>query len=209
MGWWEWEGIAASLLAELELDDAVDPPDALELAALCNLRILPRCGPARLVDNTVHVDLRGRPTRVQRDVAHEIGHMLLREHSEPDSEHGADYVGVALLMPARAFKRALIASGWDLAELARLYPRVPWSWLAARVTHVTDAVASVWDGGYCTRRIESPWVEWARGVPTEAEAALADACLASGEIVRDGFTGAWPVFEGRRRRVVTVSPAVG
>jgi hypothetical protein len=204
--WQTWEDIAAALLAELELDDG-DPPDALELAVLCGLRIEPRCGPASLCGDAIRVDLRGRPTRVQRDVAHELGHMVLREHRETESERAADYVGSALLMPRKPFRRALVASSWDLEQLSRLYSRPPWSWLAARVTHVTDAVALVWDGGYCTRRIESPWVERPRGVPTEEEAALADACLASGEAIRDGFVGAWPVFDGRRRRVVTLAPA--
>lgn len=202
MGWETWEGVGASLLDEVELDGAVD---ALELAALCGVPVRARCGPSALVGGEVLVDLRGDPRRVQRDVAHELGHWALRRAGEDDSERGADYVAGALLMPRRAFRCALIASGWDLAALARIYA-APWPWLAARVPQVADAVATLWEGRYCIARLASPWEPWARGVPTEEEAALSDACRESGEAMRHGLTGAWLVEGTSPRVVVTIAP---
>jgi len=202
--WQTWEGVARELLEAVELDA---PVDALELAALCGLTLRARFGPARLDGSTVYVDVRGRPTRVQRDVAHELGHWALRRSGELDSERDADYVAAALLLPRETFRRDLIAASWDLNLVRQRHPHPPWSWLAARATHVADAVATVWDAGYCSARYESPWRDSPRFVPTEDEAALADAVLASGEPVRHGFVGGWPVFERRWRRVVTLSPA--
>lgn len=204
MSYDDWEGIARELLEQTGCDDG--PVDALELAGLCGLKVRARCGPASLRGDAIYVDLRGRDTRRQWEVAHELGHWALRRAGEPSCERGADYVGAALLLPRKRYAHDLHACDWDLAQLRVMHPHAPWSWLARRVTHVTEAAALVWDHGHCVSRVESPWRVGARYVPTEDEAALADACLASGEPIRDGRAGAWPVFDRRWRRVVTISP---
>lgn len=202
--WRLWEGIAADVLSQTGCDDP--PVNALELADLCGLEIRARFGPASLVGSTIYVDLRGRETRQQWQVAHELGHWALRRANEHDSEQGADYVAAALLLPRRQFHRDLIALDWDLGELRARHPNAAWSVIAKRATHVADAVATVWDRGYCKARVESPWFDRPRYVPTESEAALADACLESASVIRSGFIGAWPVFEPPWRRVITLAP---
>lgn len=201
--WRAWEGVAGGVLAATGCDDP--PRDAWVLASAFGVDVRPRVGPARLVGDTIFVDLRGRESRQQWQIAHELGHWALRHAGEHDSERAADYVGAALLLPRHRFQRDMVVASWDLAALRDMYPHVPWSVLARRVTHLTDAVTTVWDQGSCSARYESPWRGRPRFVPTEEEAALADACLASGEVIRDGHTGAWPAFEGRKRRVVTLA----
>lgn len=187
------EGIAQELL-DVALIEA--PVDAMDLAACCGLDVrLSEVRDALLYDGTIYVSRRARVSRVHLLVAHELGHWALARAGEADSERDADYLAGALLVPRLALERDL-RSGWDLEALRALHVHAPASTIATRIAQLREATAAIYDEGRLRRRV---------GPELAGERELVDQALGVERPVRvDATTGAWPVIEGRARRVIVV-----
>lgn len=187
------EGIAQELL-DVALMEA--PVDAMELAACCGLEVrLSEIRDALLYDGTIYVSRRARISRIHLLVAHELGHWALARAAQADSERDADYLAGALLVPRRALERDL-RSGWDLDALRAMHVHAPASTIATRIAQVREATAAIYDQGRLSRRV---------GPELASERELVARVLGEERAVRvDATTGAWPVIEGRSRRVIVV-----
>lgn len=187
------EGIAAELL-EAAL---VEPPlDAIELAASCGLEVrFSEVRDAVLFGQTIYVSRRARLSRAHLLVAHELGHWALARAGQADREADADYLAAALLVPRRALERDL-RDGWDLDALRAVHVHAPASTIATRIAQLRDATAAIYDEGRLRRRV---------GPELVGERELVDEALVRERAVRlDATTGAWPVIDGRSRRVIVV-----
>lgn len=190
------EGIAEDLLAATLCGEA-PPVDALELAACCGLEIVySDVHGALLHGGAIYVSRRISIRLLHFAVAHELGHWAQLRDGLRDSEEGADFLAGALLVPRRALVRELRA-GWDLDALRRTHIHAPASTIAARVAHLREATAAVYDGTRLRRRV---------GPPDVREVELRDEALRSGRAVRvDDLTGAWPIDAGPWRRVIVLA----
>lgn len=202
------EGVAESLLDEVALDEP--PVDAFEVAAMCGLRLRPHVTreSAQRAD-VIYFNPADPPRRQQAVVAHELGHWALRRSGEEDDEDAADYVSRAILAPRRALDRDLRRT-WNPVELQARHLNAPAAWIAERIVHLRDAVATVIDEGKVTRRIVSPWIARPErfGRISAWERRLAERALEVGEAVQgDELIWAVPVIEPPWRRVVIVAEA--
>jgi hypothetical protein len=140
-----------------------------------------------------------RHTGQHRLVAHELGHPLLRRGGEDDrDETAADRLALALMLPRAPFVRDLERTDWDLFALVAIHVNVSARGIAERMCHVSPAWTEVYDQG---RR------KYAYGDGDEDHAELADVALEREQVVRDGLAVAYPLFDGRNRRVVVVRRA--
>jgi Zn-dependent peptidase ImmA (M78 family) len=164
-------------------------------------------GSACLGGEAVYYDATARSVRQHGSIAHECAHFVLRSSDEDDPEPAARYVAGALMLPRAAFDRDLRETAWNLDELRRRHPNVSAEMIARRVVELRDAVVTILDAGKVRARVASPWSHAPapkRLTPIERE--LLDAALASGEAQRaNDLLSAWPVFDGRWRRVIVVA----
>ncbi len=117
----ELEGLAEEAYASA----GVDPPDVVALAfALLGPDAIvrdqrPMSGPAALVGRSIVIARAATPF----DVAHELGHFLIRRAGLliEDEEAAANYLAGALLAPRRTFREALRTVGHRLPELAEMF----------------------------------------------------------------------------------------
>ncbi len=197
-----WEGIALEVHRRHGFAESVD---AFDLAEELRLRIewapiahAERFGrlitlPARAVRTVPH--------DVQEALAHECGHVLLDEHGEMQSERAAWYLGAALMVPRAPLDRRL-RRGWDLEGLLTLHPNVTAELLARRIVEVRRWAASL--AVYDERR--GFRYRTGRATPHPAERRLVREALESGSPARlDALSGAWPVVERGRRRVLLLA----
>lgn len=183
-----WEGIAREAL-EATWTDA--PVDAFSLAGALDVEVREYDGPEAFVDlfrRCIYLPRRAmRPERRHGAVAHELGHVLLRDHREDhQNERAARYLAGALLVPRESLDRALRRS-WSIRVLRSLHPNASHEMLARRVAQVRPAVATVIDGGRVTARVASPWLagrEVARDVRVW-ELGLIARALDEGEVFGD------------------------
>lgn len=190
------EGVADEVVTATGCDDP--PVDAIEVAACCGLRV-EFCGVrhAVLYDDVIYVTGTQRAVLTQLYIAHEIGHWALRRADMPWLvEEDATYIAGAILVPWRTLVRD-VRRGWDLDALRAKYETAPASVIASRIAMARDGTAAIYDEGRLRRRV---------GPPHRLERELARAALESAEPVRvDDLTGAWPVFDGGRRRVIVLA----
>lgn len=194
------EGLARELLTET----ATDPPvDALRLAAQCGLEVRAIGGSEASIDldrGVLHAPLRARPTRLHGRVAHELGHWLLfRDGLNHHDEDAATYLGGCLLLPRETFLRDMKETDWDLDALQLRHPNVSAQAIVVRMTQVSPATASVWDHGRLHRVYGEHDIEEARR--------LVDLALELEEPIEVGMVRAWPVIDGRWRRVLVLARA--
>lgn len=180
------------------------PVDAFRLAQLCGLRV--RFWSARhgkLDEKTIFVPASVRSTRQHRIVAHEVAHWLLRRGGCDDrDEDAADYLALALMLLREPFERDLAETEWNLFALLERHPNVSGQAMAVRMTHLSPCVASIYDQG---RRTALYVGEGA--FEDEHDGELADVALEREVVVRDGMVAAYPIIDGRHRRVVVVRRA--
>lgn len=144
MGEDEAEDVARQHIAESGLDDRPRCDPRVFAASYLGLRLAPiRGSRPRLVDGVIWY-----PSEVSEDaqaylVAHECGHELVRaERLEGEHlERVCSRVGVALLLPRRAFLRDLRAHGPDLAALRALWPLASEWVIARRIAEVASYTA--------------------------------------------------------------------
>lgn len=197
------EGIARHIHEESQADER---PSALDLAWACGFEVEHGGGGSRLAGKRIIVPIRTRLTRVEGLVAHELAHGLLIAFGEQESERAARYLGGALLVPRATLRRDLLATGFDLAALARLWPHVSHELLARRVTELRDATGAVFDHGRFRYRFWSPWaVSTREAEPRETE--LADLALREGAQVQAEGECATPLLEPGWRRVIVLRAA--
>lgn len=187
-------------VAQQALDRAAvaAPVDALELAERMGLEVCySDTGEPLLMGRTVFVPRRGRVALLHWMIAHELGHVLASAAGADGAcEATANYLAGALLVPRQDALRQLRA-GWDLNELRRAHPHAPAHAIAVRIVQLRGAAAAVYDQGRLRRR-------WGPPVPLERE--LVAQALDAGAPVRvDDLTGAWPIVDGRWRRVIVLS----
>lgn len=201
-----WEGVAAEILSETGCDDP--PVDALELADCCGVAVVEVAGVGgALSRDTIFVGRAVRRVRKHGLVAHELGHWALRRGGEDDTEDGARFLAGAFLLPRQPFDRDL-RSTWDVRALQAKHVNASAELIVRRIVSMRDAVATIWDEGRLRARIVSPWVTGFGKRPTPYEHELADRVLASGEPEQaDDRVWAFPFFDGRYRRVITVAEA--
>lgn len=202
-----WEGVAAALLSETCLDDP--PVSALQLAAMCGLRVHLGGSGASLAGGVISAPAKVATTRLHGLIAHELGHWALARYDEPDSEEGASYVGGALMLPQARFGQDLRATSWHLPALQAVHTNVSAEAIGHRICQLRDAVVSVYDQGRLTKRLVSPWLEDRRFKRVSSwERGLVDQAYATGQMVwGDDLVHAWPVFTDRWRRVVLIAEA--
>lgn len=176
------------------------PVDALDLADRLSVEVCySDAGESILMGNVVFVPRRVRIQRLHWLIAHELGHWALREAGEDSAcERSANYVAGALLLPRQAML-AQLRSGWDVARLQLENPHAPAHAIAVRVVQLRGASAAIYDQGRLRRR-------WGPESALEGEIA-AEAFETARPVRVDDCTGAWPVFDGKHRRVVVLVAA--
>lgn len=180
------------------------PIDAFTLAALLGVELRPGPGNGELDGDRITYPSRARHVRQHGVIAHELGHWLLGWHQQdPHDEPAARYLAGALMLPREAFLADLAACAWDLFDLQRRHPNASAEMIVVRMTQVSDACASIWDQGKLTRHYAS--AEWL--VDLAADRELMDRVLTLEATVRGENEIAWPIFDGRARRVVVVRRA--
>lgn len=154
--------------------------------------------------STIWVPAKARNARQHGVCAHELGHALTeRAGEDARDEAAARYLAGALMLPRERFAADLAETCWDLDELRRRHPNASAEMIVVRMTQVSEACASVWDQGALTRHYAS--AEWL--VDLDADHALVDRVLELEAPVRGEHENAWPIFDGRDRRVVVVRRA--
>lgn len=204
-----WEGVADGLLRATGLDQP--PQDAFALASCCGIDLRPweRSG-GRLDGDVLFYPGAARLQRQHGVVAHELGHWALDWAREDQSEQGANYVGGALMLPRAGFDRDLRATAWNLDALRAKHLNCSAEMIARRIVELREAVVTIIDDGKVRARVYSPWL----GTPTKLkrltpiERDLVDGALGTGEVQRaDDLLAAYPLIEGRWRRVIVVAEA--
>lgn len=191
------EGIAEELLASVGADA---PIDALDLAHRLGIEVAySEVGEPVMMGGAIFVPRRARVSLLHWLTAHELGHWAAQRAGEDGTcERAANYLAGALLLPRATLLRQL-RSGWDLDRLRAQHPHAPAHAIAVRVVQLREAAAAVYDQGRLRRR-------WGPALPQEAQ--LAARALDAGAPVRlDDLTGAWPVVDGRWRRVIVLGSA--
>lgn len=178
------------------------PVDAFELAELLDVhvRFWPKGHGMRDGDSVwCPAPLKARETRRHGIIAHELAHWLLEQFGlEHRCEASARYLAGALMLPREVLLRDLAEVDLDLAELQRRHPNASAEMIVARISQVQGATAWVWDNGRLARRY---------GIAEADVAEYVDRVLRLEEPVRDGALVAWPVFDGRWRRVIVMCAA--
>lgn len=180
------------------------PVDAFRLAELCGLSVRFWSGrTGKISDRQIFVPASVRPQRQHRICSHETAHHLLRRAGCDDrDEEAADYLALALMMPQGPFRRDLRDFDWDLFQLLAKHENVSAQAMCVRLTHLSPCAASVYDQGARTA------VYLGEGAFEDSrDDEIADAALEREQIVRDGLIAAYPIIDGRYRRVVVVRRA--
>jgi hypothetical protein len=178
------------------------PVDAFELAWALGVTVVPwrKAGGSR-EDDTVWYPQKARPVRQHGTVAHELGHWLLEQHRlDARDEASARYLAGALLLPRVPFLADLAATDWDLFELQRRHPNASAEMVVVRMTQVSEATAWVWDAAKLARR-------YGLDADDSEAAPIVDRVLELERPLAAGPVRAWPVFDGRFRRVIVVRRA--
>lgn len=192
------EGISLRIHDEL----GVEPPNAFAIAEQLGIEV--RCWSkphGRRQGDVIWCPrpLKVRETRRHGIVAHELAHWLLDAFGlDARCEPSARYLAGALMLPRARFLRDMERVDYDLEALRELHPNASAEMIVVRMTQLSSATAWVWDNGKLARQY---------GVDEDDVGELVDRVLTVETPVRDGELGAWPIFDGRWRRVIVVKKA--
>lgn len=201
---WDREEIAREALERADLGT---PVDAELLAHRLGFEIYDAAGSeGLLVGGKIFVDPAIRRERWHFAIAHEIGHALQRVAGIRDTEHGANYLASALLLPRDDFERDLRSCGWDLLCLRTRHRWASFEAVARRIVALREARAFVFDRPLRGQRAPSVYsVPWGLH-PSEEERIAAREAVDIGAPVelRAGLTG-WPVVQDDWLRAITIA----
>lgn len=191
----ELEGVALRVHGELDTERL----DAFAIAAQLGVevRIWAKSHGMRRGDTIFCPSpMKVRETRRQGILAHELGHWLLEAFGlDARCETSARYLAGALMLPRERFLRDMASAEYDLGQLLARYPNSSAEMIVVRMTQLSPATAWVWDHGRLARRY---------GLDEDDVSDYVDRVLTCEEPVIDGAIGAWPVFDGRWRRVIVL-----
>lgn len=201
---WDLEALATETLERADLGAPVDPD---LLAVELGLEVLDGGEGCEglLIGRQILVDEHLRPERRAFAIAHEIGHFLARANGLSDSEHTANYLASALLLPREDFELHLRRHGWDLLQLRSLHRHASFEALARRIVALREARAFVFDWPQANQRADSVYsVPWGLD-PSEDESLAAHAAVESGAPVEPiAGTVGWPVLQEGWARAITL-----
>lgn len=207
MGAAEWEGVAHAFLEEIGAESLALPPQAI--AGAYELELVPTIagapGPC-VVDGRIRYRAHERPVRVAGTIGHELGHVALERHGEPQSERGAAYVGAAILVPRRSLDAALRRVGWDVERLRETFPHASCELLARRIAEVREAVVTIVDGRRIKARVGTPWLTPPPGPGmTREEQRIVRAAREARARVDEGWISAVPIYDGPFERIIVIA----
>lgn len=191
-----WEGVAAAVLAPIG-DLHLDPR---HICTAYDLTLEPVADTGRSActrGSIVRYPILAPLQRQAGVIAHELGHVALRDHGEDwRDERAAAYVGAAILVPRRPLLSALRRYGADLDALSPLFEHASPELLMRRVAEVSDYAVTVVSGRKVVRHaLHAPWV---RGPLEPWERDLADVARADGYAERANARAwrvEWPGYE--------------
>ncbi len=128
------ERVAATASAESGLDDRPRCDPAVLAVAYCGLTLAPCPLTATRLEHGVLWYPSDQPADATAyEIAHETARHLLEYADGCDLAHEQRIAScaAALLLPQRAYMRDLESVGWDLDELAKMWPLAP-RWILAR-----------------------------------------------------------------------------
>ena len=196
------EAIAWRASSESGLDDRPDCDPCVLAAAYLEMELAPVQGATPHINGRRIIYPAGEPPdAVAYYVGHEVGHVLVREEypglDGEVEEQAASRVGVALVLPRRAYLRDLGTVGWDLDALRLLWPLASLWIHARRIAEVTSgAIASRWTRTRCVDRVITEGIGEPSPFATPAEYALARAAMRSGAVESSDRMRAWPTTTG-------------
>lgn len=191
------EGIAR----EIHDKTGAEPPiDAFVLASQLGFTTRPWFRDyGQVSGREIRYPARLRHTGQHRIVCHELGHPLLHRGGEDHrDETAADRLALAVMLPRTSFVRDLERTSWDLFALIAIHINVSARGICERMCHVSPAWTEVYDQGHRTH---------AYGDGEEDYSELADVALEREAVIQDGLATAYPLLEGRNRRIVVVRRA--
>lgn len=156
-----WEGVARDILESTGADDP--PVDAFVVADAWGFRIEAAAVRDAEIDHERHLiklNVRNRRERQHMSIAHELGHWGLVRAGLPNTEHGARYIGGAIMLERRRFDRDLRQTGWSIRRLREIHANASATAIAVRITQLRDATAAIIDprGRKAPWHVASPWV---------------------------------------------------
>lgn len=160
----DWEGVADSFLAPIGVDGPLDPR---LVAVAYDLELVPvgeRAGRSACSRGAlIRYPILAPPQRQAGVIAHELGHVALREHGEDwRDERAAAYVGAAILVPRRALLRSLRGHGPDLEALRPMFEHASPELLARRIADVGEYGCTViYGSGKHRVKRHNPNAPWA------------------------------------------------
>lgn len=188
------------------------PTDLKRLARCYGLTVVETSGRAKGLragefigfDETISLE------RQRFTLAHELAHFALEEHGYTNErdEWAADFVGAAILLPERPFKRALHRFRWDLGQITA-YFGCSWEVAARRIADTKSAIVTIIDNGKTTARVQGPWIQRPYAAEPmrlfEVEMAL-EAKRAGAHIYVDDLCRAWwvPGDDGWERTILVI-----
>ena len=105
----------------------------------------------------VEVQRKDRPERKNFALAHEIMELELKKVlDDPSQCHRRANLGASfLLMPSPWFREECLTTGFDLAELKKVFSTASWEAIALRTLNFSEAVITILDDEHVTRRKSS------------------------------------------------------
>lgn len=202
---WDREELARETLERVDVGVPVDPEVvALELG----LEIYDGGAGCEglLVGDEILIDEHMRTERRAFGIGHELGHWLQRRHGLPDTEHGANYLASAVLLPRDDFERDLRRCGWDLLRLRSLHRWASFEACARRIVALREARVFVFDRPLRGQKGPSWYsVPWGRSPSDEERIAAREAVSTGAPVeIRAGLTG-WPVIQDDWLRAITLA----
>lgn len=153
----------------------------------------------------VHRD--DRPERKHFAVAHEIMELELKKVLEDAREchRWANLAASFLLMPTPWFREECMRTGFDIAELKKVFSTASWEAVSLRTLNFSESIITIVDDGRVTRRKSSYPFHVPKKLSGE-EKHLVEEVLRTGTAKTQHFpsceVAGYPVFEEEHRRVI-------
>ncbi len=155
----------------------------------------------------VEVHHKDRPERKHFALAHEIMELQLKKVlDDPKESHRWANLGASfLLMPGKWFRDECSRTGFDIAELKKVFSTASWEAVALRTLNFSESITTIVDNGRVTRR-KASYPHYVPSKLSDEEKQVVQEVLTTGTVQTLHFatcevTG-YPVFEEEHRRVI-------